>query len=167
MVNRLVMPMSLLSLLMSGAIFGFFYAWVCSTMWGLDTLAPNAAIAAMNAMNISVRNAVFFPAFFGTPVILFAAAVLTHLSNHRKTAAFFAVGAAIYVFGAFLPTANINVPMNIALEVYAEPLPKAEAQAIWNDYSARWQFWNIARSIASGVTLLMVGFGLHALKPNA
>lgn len=25
-----------LSLLATGAIFGFFYAWVCSMMWGLD-----------------------------------------------------------------------------------------------------------------------------------
>ena len=34
---RLLMPMSMLSLLNIGAILGFFYAWVCSTMWGLDT----------------------------------------------------------------------------------------------------------------------------------
>ena len=41
---------SLLSLLLCGAIFGFFYAWVCSTMWGLDSADPAVAIAAMQAM---------------------------------------------------------------------------------------------------------------------
>ena len=56
--------------LFAGAIFGFFYAWVCSTMWGLDEADPRVAIAAMQAMNASVRNAVFFPAFFLTPVVL-------------------------------------------------------------------------------------------------
>ena len=39
------------SLLFCGAIFGFFYAWVCSTMWGLDSADPRVAIAAMQAMN--------------------------------------------------------------------------------------------------------------------
>lgn len=67
---------SLLSLLSSGAIFGFFYAWVCSTMWGLDAANPALAIGAMQAMNASVRNAVFAPAFFGTPFVLIATAML-------------------------------------------------------------------------------------------
>ena len=58
---------ALTSLLFLGAIFGFFYAWVCSTMWGLDAADPRVAISAMQAMNASVRNAVFFPAFFLTP----------------------------------------------------------------------------------------------------
>ena len=49
----------LLSVVFSGAIFGFFYAWVCSTMWGLDATDPRVAIQAMQAMNGSVRNAVF------------------------------------------------------------------------------------------------------------
>ena len=39
-----------------GAISGFFYAWVCSTMWGLDDADPRVAIAAMQAMNASVRK---------------------------------------------------------------------------------------------------------------
>jgi hypothetical protein len=32
--RSLVYVLAGLSLLLSGAIFGFFYAWVCSTMWG-------------------------------------------------------------------------------------------------------------------------------------
>jgi uncharacterized membrane protein len=63
-----------LGLILNGAIFGFFYAWVCSTMWGLDMADPSVAIAAMQVMNASVRNAVFAPAFFGTPVVLLATA---------------------------------------------------------------------------------------------
>ncbi|WP_312895093.1 MULTISPECIES: hypothetical protein [Rhizobium] len=31
-----VLGLSVTSVVFSGAIFGFFYAWVCSTMWGLD-----------------------------------------------------------------------------------------------------------------------------------
>jgi hypothetical protein len=63
---RLLVALSIASIVFCGAIFGFFYAWVCSTMWGLDQADPRVAIAAMKAMNASVRNAVFFPAFFLT-----------------------------------------------------------------------------------------------------
>ncbi|MGH1577949.1 DUF1772 domain-containing protein [Planktotalea sp.] len=165
--QRLLTPMVFLSLLLSGAIFGFFYAWVCSTMWGLDTLDPNTAIAAMNAMNISVRNGVFMPAFFGTPIVLIATGVIAFLGGQKRVALLIAGGGIVYVIGAFVPTANVNVPMNIALEAFSDPLPLAEAQAIWDEYSPRWQFWNTARTIVSGVTLLMVGFALYALPRRA
>jgi uncharacterized membrane protein len=48
----------------------FFSAWVRSTMWGLHAAPPAIAIQAMQAMNASARNAVFAPAFFGTPIAL-------------------------------------------------------------------------------------------------
>jgi uncharacterized membrane protein len=165
--QRLLTPLVFLSFLLSGAIFGFFYAWVCSTMWGLDTLDANTAIAAMNAMNISVRNGVFMPAFFGTPVVLIITSIVAFIAGQRKVAFLIGIGGLIYIAGAFIPTANINVPMNIALEAYSSPLPLEQAQAIWSDYSPRWQFWNIARTIASAVTLLMVGLALYALPRRA
>ena len=37
--------MGVVPVVFAGAAFGFFYAWVCSTLWGLDTLAPQAASA--------------------------------------------------------------------------------------------------------------------------
>lgn len=58
------------SLIMSALMLGFFYAWICSTMWGLDAADPKIAIGAMQAMNASVRNFAFGPVFFGTPFVL-------------------------------------------------------------------------------------------------
>jgi uncharacterized membrane protein len=161
--HRFVTPMTFLSLLLSGAIFGFFYAWVCSTMWGLDTLDPNTAIAAMNAMNISVRNVTFMPAFFGTPVVLIATSILAYFAGHRTTALIILGAGIIYVCGAFIPTTTVNVVMNDALKTYSEPLPLEEAKAVWDAYSPRWQFWNTIRAIMSGISLLLVGLGLYAL----
>ena len=46
-------------------------------MWGLDAADPRVAVAAMQAMNASVRNAAFAPAFSGTaPAPWLAAAAL-------------------------------------------------------------------------------------------
>ncbi|MEH2506785.1 putative membrane protein [Bradyrhizobium sp. AZCC 1578] len=57
--SRMLVALSIASIVFCGAIFGFFYAWVCSTMWGLDQADPRVAIAAMQAVNASVRNAIW------------------------------------------------------------------------------------------------------------
>ena len=152
--------MILTSLIFCGAIFGFFYAWVCSTMWGLDQMDPAAAIAAMNAMNASVRNAVFFPAFFLTPVVLSITALVCWRQQHSKAASWIAIAAIIYILGAFVPTVLVNVPMNQALAKITPALLQGEAQQIWSDYSVKWQIWNIARTIASGLALIALGWGV-------
>lgn len=157
----------LLSLLLAGALFGFFYAWVCSTMWGLDQAAPEVAIAAMQAMNASVRNMVFAPAFFGTGPALLLAAALSGMAARRRAALFFALAGLVCLGGAVLPTMLVNVPMNEALARVGLPLPEAEAARIWADYSPRWQSWNIARTVAAGTALLLAGLGIAAgERPN-
>ena len=37
----------MVALLLTGLIAGLFYAWVCTTMWGLDSTDPQTAIKAM------------------------------------------------------------------------------------------------------------------------
>ena len=156
-------PLALLSLLLSGGIFGFFYAWICSTMWGLDAARPEIAIQAMQAMNASVRNAVFAPAFFGTPFVLLATAALARLCRHRHAAALFAGAGLLYLLGGMVPTLAVNVPMNEALAAVALPLDPAEAAQVWRGYSEPWQVWNIIRTLASGGALLLTGAALPAL----
>lgn len=150
-----------LALILNGAIFGFFYAWVCSTMWGLDAADSSVAIAAMQAMNASVRNAVFAPAFFATPFVLLLAAWLAQQQANRAAAAAFGGAGAIYLFGGLVLTVFVNVPMNEALAEVRLPLPAEQAEAIWLAYSAPWQNWNLARTFASGLALLLTGYGLY------
>ena len=163
----LLLPMSLLALLSTGAIFGFFYAWVCSTMWGLDATDPRTAIEAMQAMNASVRNPVFFTAFFLTPAFLGLTAVIGLLARQKRPALLLGLAAALYFTGAFLVTALVNVPMNEALGQTAVPLDAETAQEIWSAYSTPWQFWNTLRTIVSGACLLLAGTALLLIKPEA
>ncbi|MEQ9247515.1 MAG: DUF1772 domain-containing protein [Nitratireductor sp.] len=164
--RSLITGLSVTAVLFSGAIFGFFYAWVCSTMWGLDQADPRVAIAAMQAMNASVRNAVFFPVFFLTPAVLALAALVIWRDGQRGPAFWIAAGAATYlVFGLFL-TMTVNVPMNEALALIAVPDEIEAAEAIWSDYSSRWQFWNQTRTIASGIALALAGYGVTRLRTD-
>lgn len=153
----------LVAVLLGGAIFGFFYAWVCSTMWGLDAADPRVAIAAMQEMNASVRNGVFFPAFFLTPVAMAAAALLARHAGASRAALAFGVAAVIYLLGGLLLTLLVNVPMNEDLALVRVPSSVSEARAVWEDYSGRWQLFNALRTVASGVALLLSAGGLWLL----
>lgn len=159
----LIRPLVLLSLLLSAALFGFFYAWVCSTMWGLDTADPRVAIAAMQAMNASVRNAVFAPAFFGTaPVLLFTAFVMLREKQSGAALWFGLAGVMVAVLAVAL-TAAFNIPMNEALAGVAVPQDIEDARIIWAEYSTQWQVWNQIRTVTSGIAVLFVGIGFLRL----
>ncbi|MEH2539301.1 MULTISPECIES: anthrone oxygenase family protein [unclassified Bradyrhizobium] len=165
--SRVLVALSIASIVFCGAIFGFFYAWVCSTMWGLDPADPRVAIAAMQAMNASVRNAVFFPAFFLTPVVLVFTAAAMRGAGQSVAALWFLAAAAVYLaFGLFL-TMAVNVPMNEALAVTPVPSDLNAAREAWESYSGRWQFWNQVRTIASGIALIFAVFGLTRSRLTA
>ncbi len=164
--RRIVVGLSVTSTIFAGAIFGFFYAWVCSTMWGLDQADPRVAIKAMQAMNASVRNAVFFPGFFLTPVALGLAAAAARFGGHKLSAFCFAAAGAVYLCFGFVLTLSVNVPMNEALAATTVPDDVATARQVWRDYSGRWQFWNQARTIASGIALALASYGLTQLRPD-
>ncbi len=158
--QRTIAGLSILSIVSCGAIFGFFYAWVCSTMWGLDRADPRVAITAMQAMNASVRNALFFPAFFLTPAILATTAVAIRFSGQKVSALWFAAASVVYTIFGLLLTFAVNVPMNEALSVAVIPDNVEAAKNIWQDYSGRWQIWNQIRTAASGIALVLATIGL-------
>lgn len=147
-------------ILFIGAMFGFFYAWVCSTMWGLDAADPQVAIAAMQAMNASVRNWAFFPGFFLTPVVLGAWAVVALLARRRGTATLAGLAALVYLGGCLIFTNTFNLPLNDALAAVVIPQDAAQAAQVWADYSGPWQLRNIARTVFSGLSLALAAAAL-------
>ena len=155
----LARPLAYTTLIFLGAIFGFFYAWICSTIWGLDRLEPNTAIAAMQAMNASVRNAVFAPTFFGTTPLAFLAAWAAHRARAALSARWLMLAGLTYGFGAMMLTMMVNVPMNEALaELDA---CSAAAQDYWvGTYLPRWAFWNTVRTFACTLSGGLLLFGL-------
>lgn len=153
-------PLALLSLILAAALFGFFYAWVCSTMWGLDAADPRVAIEAMQAMNASVRNAVFAPAFFGTSVLLLITTLCLRMAEQPAASLWFGIATLLVAFLGVVLTMVINVPMNEALAEVSVPDDIDAAREIWMDYSPRWQFWNQMRTLATGVAVLCIGIGL-------
>jgi uncharacterized membrane protein len=133
-------------------------------MWGLDRTDPRVAIAAMQAMNASVRNIVFAPAFFGTPFVLALTAILLRRQGRARAGALFGASSALYATFGMILTMAINVPMNEALGAMEVPMDIAQARDVWLTYSPDWQFWNQLRTLASGVSFLLAVAGIMALS---
>ena len=152
----------LVGMVFVAALFGFFYAWVCSTMWGLDAADPRVAMAAMQAMNASVRNPVFGPVFFGTAPLLALIAGLAWSQGARAAARWGAV-ASVLVAASVVLTASINVPMNEALGATPVPETIEAAEVIWQDYSPRWQVWNTLRTGLTGLAVAAMAVALMRL----
>lgn len=132
-------------------------------MWGLDAMDPRIAIAAMQAINASVRNIVFAPAFFGTGFVLILTSVFAWRVNLAKPAILFMMAGLVYLCGGMILTIMVNVPMNVALGLVVIPDDIDLAQQIWSNYSEPWQTYNIIRTVASAVALLLTGLGIYQI----
>ena len=150
----------LVPLLFCGAMFGFFFAWQCSTVIGLNRVEPAVAIRAMQAMNASVRNMAFGTAFFGTPVVLAGFAIGMALLSERGRGALLALAFLVHLGGVIAVTATINVPLNQILALVDPLADAATAAQAWADYAGPWLSGNLLRTLASGLSLALVGIAL-------
>jgi len=152
-----------IALTLLAAIFGFFYAYVCSAMWGLDVVDPHTAIEAMKGINNEVRNAAFMPAFFLTPAALALVAALSW-QRARPAANWWVAAAMIYLLGGLMLTMVFNVPMNEALAEMQVPEGREAAQTIWDEFSPDWQVYNLARTVFSGIAFVAALTGFRKLS---
>jgi uncharacterized membrane protein len=148
------------TLLLTGAMAGLFYAFSVSVMRGLDGIAAEHAILAMQSINRKIQNAVFFVTFLLAPVATVVTGALLLVLDQTAAAMLFFLAAAAYVLGAFVPTVVVNVPMNEALDAAAVPADTNDAARLWSDYSARWTRWNTARAAFNALSLLLAGLAL-------
>jgi uncharacterized membrane protein len=143
----------LISAFGSALVAGLFFAFSNFVMAALGRLAPPQGIAAMQSINITVINPVFFVLFFGTALAAAALAILS-LANFSDPRALKAVqGAALYLFGVIGVTMFANVPLNNALAA-VDP-GSAQGAEVWTRYLANWTFWNHVRCVASAAAAVL------------
>lgn len=130
----------------SGVVGGVFYAFSTFVMAALARLPAAQGIAAMQAINITVINPVFFAAFLGTAAACLVLAGFSLRGWARPGAGWQLAGCGIYMAGCILVTMVCNVPRNDAL---AKLDPAAAASAApWASYVAEWTAWNHVRTVA-------------------
>lgn len=152
--SALARLLQLLALLALALAAGFFYAYSCSVIWGLDDAPPVAAIEAMQGINRAVRNPLFALSFFGA-LPLTALACLSFRPWRLRGAGLLSLAALAAWLATFIVTAAIHVPMNQALATL-DAAALADPAAVWRDYAGPWLFWNHARAASAGLALLLL-----------
>ena len=97
--NHSLFALKLFSALGCGLIAGVFFAFSTFVMSALARLQPAQGIAAMQAINITVINPLFFAAFFGTAATCILLAISSVLRWHQPDAAYLLIGSLLYLIG--------------------------------------------------------------------
>ena len=165
MVRYLQLVSLALAILTAALISGFFYAYYCSVMPGLEATDPQTAIKAMQAINAVVRNATFAISFFGT-LAFGVIAVLLLIGRGGRPLVFALLGLALYGVGAFMVTLFYSVPLNESLATVT-PTPENAAQ-VWRGYVEPWVRWNALRTLMSVLALaaFIASFVTMLLQPR-
>jgi uncharacterized membrane protein len=141
-----VLPIvTLLGVIGSGLMAGLFFAFSTAVMPGLRRLTPAAGAAAMQEINRTILNPLFYVVFMGTALLSLLLVIGAPISGGPGTV-WIVIGALLYLVGNFGLTMVVNVPMNNRLDA-SNPLTD-EGASIWADYLSRWTAWNHVRALA-------------------
>lgn len=135
------------SLGLFGIMAGFFWSFSTVVMPGIRLLDPASALAAMQAINVAVRNAVFATGFFGAALCA-GALVAVGLKRGERLSA---IAGAVYILPVFVVTIAVNVPINETLATLT-PADTRAAGALLD----RWVWWNHLRTVAAALAFLLL-----------
>ena len=138
--------LTLLAALGAGLVAGIFFAFSNFVMAGLARLPPEQGVAAMQSINVTVLNPLFFAVFFGTAALA-SRSPRSPCSVAPPAPPGSSPARLLYLVGSIVVTMAANVPLNTALA--ALPAGSAEAAQLWTHYLDRWTLWNTVRTVAS------------------
>ena len=156
MIDRFLPIMTFLGAISCGVAAGIFYAFSSLVMRALARIQPPAAIAAMQAVNVSVVNLWFIMAFFGPALICCVLAVISLMRWNKEGSAYLLAGSIFYLVGTIVVTFAFNVPLNDALATMDPASPEAVHR--WASYLVTWTNWNHVRT--AGALLAAAAFYL-------
>jgi uncharacterized membrane protein len=136
---------------------GLFYSFSIAVMPGLKRLPDAEFIAAMQSINKSILNIIFFIAFFGSPLSLIASAYLYYSEPFSTRFIFLLIAVVVYLAGVFVVTVFGNIPLNNALDRF--DLRSASQGAISAQRAAfegPWNKLNTIRTLASSIAIILV-----------
>ena len=137
--------LTLLAALGSGIMAGLFFAFSTFIMQALGKRPAPVGIAAMQSIDETILNPVFFLVFFGTAALGLVLAVLALIGWNEAGAAWRLAGALLYLICSIGVTMVCNVPLNNRLAKL--PPESAEGATFWTQYLSVWTRWNHVRTL--------------------
>ena len=153
MTDSLFLALRFIAALGAAMMAGLYFAFSNTIMSSLAKLEPAQGIAAMQSINRTIQNPLFFLLFVGTAASC-ALLLVFSLGKLPATSAILMVsGAVIYLVGSLVVTGVFNIPLNNTLEVLA---PNASGSADWwANFLVTWTAWNHVRTVASVVAAIL------------
>lgn len=147
MANLLVPALYVLAAIGAGLIGGLFFAFSNFVMQALARVPAQSGAAAMQSINVTVLNPLFFAVFFGTGAICLILAVMALPARGEPASIACLAAAVLYLVGTIGVTIVFNVPLNERLARL--PLADPDLAAVWAHYLDVWTKWNHVRTVAS------------------
>lgn len=135
---RLFAPLTL------GIMAGFFFAFSNPVMMAFQHLEAGIFIQAFNGINISVRNGIFFAAFFAPLTALLGAAFVDRHSRPLWISALL-----IYAI-VVIQTRMVNVPINEVFKTVLTDIPSD-----WKELRDRWAVSNLIRTVLTTIAFFL------------
>jgi uncharacterized membrane protein len=146
-----------LSALLSALIAGLFYGYSCSVNIGLGRLSDTEYLRAMQSINRTIINPVFFMSFLGTLIVLPVCTWLIYSPNDALIFYFMLAAAIIYAIAVFGVTIRGNVPLNNSLDRFnIESADEKEISKFRAAFEDRWNRFHLIRTVFSVITLILV-----------
>jgi len=141
---------------------GVFLAFSDFIMRSLARTSGTGGVDAMQSINREVFRWIFMALFLGLVPVSLLIAGYGGLVVGQSAGVLLALAGVIYFVGCFGITVMCNVPMNQALADM--DVSAASTQSYWTaTYLPRWTFWNTVRTIACGVSSLLLLLGVSQL----
>ena len=138
-----------LATLSTGLVAGVFYAYSVSVSLGLAAQPDESYIATMQAINERIQNPLFFAGFFGAVLSSLAALAVHYPGPRSGRLRLIGLACVLYIGGAFLLTAFVNVPLNNQLAAVDPDAPARVLAGARDAYEGPWNFWNGVRAVLS------------------
>ncbi len=138
---------TLLAALGSGLMAGLFFTFSSFVMNALARLPAEQGIAAMNSINVTILNASFGLAFFGTALLSLGLGIAGFMQWDEPGSLWLVTGSLLFLVGTIAVTMVFNVPLNDALAAASPASP--EGAGVWTRYLAEWVPWNHVRTLTS------------------
>lgn len=144
------------TVLFSGLVAGLFYSYSCSVNPGLRALSDSGYLHAMQSINFSIQNPVFFLSFLGL-LFLYPASAWNLYSSAPSSSFYLMLAASLcYFIAVFGITIFGNVPLNTLLEQFViNEATETERSEMRRLFERPWNTFHLIRTSASVVSFAL------------
>ena len=136
---------------------GIFFAFSCSVGPGLGHLTDVEYVTAMQSINRSIQNPLFFVCFFGAPLSLLFSTCWAYSRPLSPRFWFLSIATIVYFSGALGATVFGNIPLNNTLDQFDILHATRESVTAHRiGFEGPWNTLNNIRSIASISAVILV-----------